>query len=288
VDKNINCLILITCLVCFSNNISAHPGPGVIHDCTIGADILIVTGEVVKGTGSDLAGVEMVDWMFDAPGLAFETVAADPGGVICNENGSTSVTIPSVTLDGFGTAMVNGTPGYSYQIAMHDNQEHQPEDSIRLCSALVQSPRTRIEGSSTFAMPRLAIIPDELPLAITAGGVVGQAGKGKARLELDRIRCNYRGTETPGEGYAFERCTGPTGHEYMPGDGIAVSEVSLRIQSADRSEPVTSVLVELGMSTPVGLIPDTYTFIIADPSGGFFYSFSSDVICGDIEINLIH
>jgi hypothetical protein len=282
-NNNPKLLIMIASLMCFSNNILAHHDDGVIHDCTISADILFVSGEVVRGTGSDIAGVEMVDWISDSPGIAFETVAADPDGIECREDPRISVDIDGIT----GTAMVNGTPGYSYLIEMDDNQEHQPGDSIRLCSALIQSPRTRIEGSSTFAIPRIAVIPDELPLAIAGPGVVGQAGKGRARLQLDRIRCNYRGTETPGEGYAFERCTGPTGHEFMPGDSIAVSEVSLRIQSADRSEPVTSVQVELGMSTAAGYSPDTYSIIIGDPSGGLFYDFASDVICGDIEINTL-
>jgi len=281
--KNHYMLLVVTGLICVP---SSAFGDGVIHDCTFSANSLFSTGEVVSGSGSIMGssdpspsgdpavpGVILAAWTHEAPGFSFE-IDGDPNGDInrCRENGTVSLHLEGTN------GLVDGDPGFGYIMDLEDNRGPEPVNEIRLCATLVQSPRTSNEGESTFSTPRTAIIPAVIPV------VEGLSGSGKVRLSLDRIKCSYRGTGTD---YAFVRCAGPDGHELMPGDMVAVSEASLRVQSAVRSEPVTSVQVDLGTALPVGAA-DTYTIVVFDPSGAPFYDFSRSVQCGDIAIDLIH
>lgn len=257
-----------------------------IIDCNVTANALFKTGEVVRGAASDLMGTELLDWIHEAPGIAFETVEDPNGGpegppgddgIVCRTNGRLSVTFRSE-----GTASFNGVPGHSYSIAINDDRNPEGDrhaNQIRLCSTLVQSPRTRNEGSSTFAMDRVVYVPETLPV------VEGAAARGKARLSLGANKCSYRGTGATGDtGYLFERCNGPGGVSLIPGDTVVVSEVGLRIVSADRSVPVTSIQVDIG-SDPWTGPADSYLIHIADPARTIIYSFSANVECGDIAID---
>ena len=177
-------LILVCGLFCFSINAFGQ----VAQDCTINAESLFHTGEVLNGSGSDLVGVELVAWTHDAPGFSFE-IAGGPDDIECRQNGTVSADII-----GTGTALVNGDPGFSYLTIFEDNRGPESANEIRLCATLVQSPRTSNEGESSFSTPRTAVIPAVLPV------VLGASGRGLARLHLDRMKCIYRGT---GANYVF-------------------------------------------------------------------------------------
>lgn len=72
----------------------------------------------------------------------------------------------------------------------------------------------------------------------------------------------------------------------LPGDALDVTEVRLRIQSADRSAPVTYVQTNIGTYAGV-VITDEYQLLVAPP-GSDVPTFRSvgEVFCGDIEIVL--
>jgi hypothetical protein len=261
-------LLFVTGLLCVSSNVL---GLETFADCTVHGTGSFLTGEVFAGDASDILGVQSLDWTHDVAGLSFFTMTPGPSdqGVVCRRNGAISA-----RFQGEMVATVNGVPGFGYIIDLEDNRAPAEE---RLCATLVQKPRTRDDASISFTAPRLAVIPAEIPV------LLGGAGSGMARLNLDRIKCRYRGT---GTNYAFERCAGPDGHALVPGDTVSYSEASLRVQSADRALPVTSVQVDIGAEPPPQGLPDSYTITITDTAGAPMYFFDGLLDCGDIDIVL--
>lgn len=279
--------LLLSITLCFMlAPMLTHADTVTIYDCNFSMVAQFNSGKVVRGSGSDITGTELVDWLHEQPEYVFETVGDPNGGglpgwdtgLICSRAGTKKVDIYSE-----GTASVNGVPGYSYVIQLEDNRPSDADDPtrIRLCSTLVQRPRTRNDGQSVLTFSKTAVVPTELPV------VRGSAGTGKARLTLGNVKCSYRGGGTTN--YLFERCNGPGGVSLVPGDTIVVNEVSLRIVSADRTQPVTSVQVDLGTNpTPVPGGSDYYEITIGNPDGStIFDSFIDMVQCGDIEIDLL-
>ncbi len=152
---------------------------------------------------------------------------------------------------------------------MEDNRE-----SGSVCATLALSPRSQIDGTAVYDPPQIKTIPDTLSV------LEGSAGSGLATLQMDGFRCRYRGD---GTSYVFEGCGGPGGVELHPGDSVEISQVSLRVLTADRDYPVTSVRAVL--ASPGA--PDFYSAEVFGPSGGSIYSFSGLMECGDIDIQTL-
>ena len=241
--------------------------------CEITASAEFATGDVLDGSASDInPGVETIDWMHDATGFSFETMAADANGIECRLNGATTADVI-----GTGIATVDGDPGYGYFIELEDNRPA-PSGSIVLVASISFRPTDRTEGIAEFATPQPVVIPSELP--VTAGG----SGNGWTRLHLDDITCRYRGT---GATYGFVRCTDPLDSGYVAGDTLAITNARLRIQQADRDLGTAVVEAEIAESIPAPGAPDFYSILIIDPSGAVFYDFSGAVEDGDIDIMLL-
>ncbi len=245
-----------------------------ISDCDVTASGVFPAGEMFDGNASDDVGVQIIDWTHsDATGLLIEIMAANPDGgiddgIVCRQNGSVSA-----MFQGAGLATVNGVSGYDFRIDIEDNRP--APDRFVLAASISRTPVRRNEGIANFDPPRMIVVPSEINV------VVGGSGSGKIKLHLDDIICRYSGT---GATYAFVRCTG-LGSAYVPGDRFAISKARLRIQQADRSFDLTSVEVDIGTGEPAPGYPDTYQITIGGP-GGFFYTFYSHVIDGDVEIIL--
>jgi hypothetical protein len=70
----------------------------------------------------------------------------------------------------------------------------------------------------------------------------------------------------------------------FPGEKVDASNFLLRVQTADRSHPVTSVRTQLGIESPG--TPDVYLVEVFDASGSVFFA-SQSLECGDIDIQLL-
>jgi hypothetical protein len=157
--------------------------------CEVRADFMMATttGAVVSLTASDIGGTEWLTWIHSEPGVTYE-FDADPSGsadgVSCNQNGDVNADIISE-----GDFMVNGATGFSGVIFLEDNRQRLDTD-IHLCASLAQSPRTQNDGKAAYASPRTVTIPYTLPV------LAGSAGTGLAKLQMDDIRCRYRGDGT--------------------------------------------------------------------------------------------
>jgi hypothetical protein len=242
-----------------------------------------VNGDVFIGTFTNVGGTETITWTHRGPGFTLETDATpvhdpefpDHPSIICRVNGGEIAEVFS-----FGTAVVNGTPGYSYSILVDDNGPPPPDDFIPVCARLIQDPvRERSDSVLAFESPRTVIIPAELPV------LKGNAGTGSARLRLDNHNCRYSGDGSGGS-YLFERCTGPGGKDLVPGDALDVTQVQLRIQSADRSAPVTYVQANIGTNDDLFTL-DEYSIYIAPPGSDVpTFSASGRVFCGHVEVVL--
>ena len=110
---------------------------------------------------------------------------------------------------------------------------------------------------------------------------VGASGSGWTKLHLDGATCRYRGS---GPSYVFQRCTGPSASDLVPGTILEVNNLKLRIQQADVTHEVTTVRVELGTTTPAPGEPDQYSISIFDPDGALVLGFAGPIEIGDISI----
>jgi hypothetical protein len=87
-----------------------------------------------------------------------------------------------------------------------------------------------------------------------------------------------------GSSYVFENCTDPYESGYTPGASLTVSEARLRLLSADPDHDTTIVRVDIGTGEPAPGMPDNYTIEIFDPVGTHYYTFTGDIVDGDISI----
>ncbi len=217
--------------------------PGIAEtnlDCEVSANFMMAytSGALVSVTASDNDGTEWLTWMHSEPGVTYE-FDGDPNGaadgVSCNMD-----EYPDAHFISEGDIMVNGVAGYSAVIDLEDTRKLQTTDT-HICASLAQRPRTQNDGSEVYDPPRTVTIPYVLPV------LVGSAGTGLVKLQMDDIRCRYRGD---GTNYVFVGCGGPGGVEMFPGEKVDVSQLGLRVQTADRSYPVTSVRAQLGIDSP--------------------------------------
>jgi hypothetical protein len=216
-------------------------------------------------------GVDFLfDWTHSYPGGEFEAVTADPVNTYCRLNGL-------ISAEAVGSGTFNGLPGYYYSLRIEDNRA--APSRIVLSASITTSPTRRSEGVTTFGAPTPVIIPFEIP--VTGGA----SGPGWTRLHLDEvITCRYRGM---GSSYAFERCTGAGGSDYVAGDTVDVTTARLRIQTADHSYDLTTVEAELGLIADTLNAPDQYGISLFDPDGVLFYDASAPILDGDIAITLL-
>lgn len=265
--KTILRIVAIGCAVTSSSIAWADP---VRIDCIINFDVIFATGEVFRGSGSDIGEVEFVDLLLEEPDHTFEAVgdpgtSMDPNGLQCRDNG-----VITADIIGEGSALFDGEPGFSYSIEIEDNR---PDEPLTLGAVLIQKPRRFVEDAVTLEMPQAATIPATLPV------LTGAAGSGLALLSLDRVRCRYRGV---GADYAFEACAGPGGHGLLPGDILNVTEARLRLITAERAFPVTTARVQLG-SRQFG-DADILRLEVFNSDGVFVHGVSTAVEIGDVEI----
>jgi len=246
-----------------------------IQDCTVtGAGFFVVGGEVFVGEASDIAGVETINWVHTAAGIVFTTMTPDADGIECRLNGTVSA-----DFLGTGTASVNGVPGHSYLIEIEDNRP--APDAVVLVASIAGPPTVRANDTRDFVSPLTVVIPPFLPVT------EGDSGRGLAMLRLDAITCFYRGDETTSETYELTFCADPDGPHLMAGDMLDIIHAELRIMTDARSSELTVVEAEIASGGPVAGIPDTYSIVIGDLSGGILYSFAGAVEDGDIAITLL-
>ena len=242
-----------------------------IQDCEVTAAGDFVTGEVFVGTASDIAGVEMIDWLHTAPDILIETMVADPNGIECRQNGTVSA-----DFIGTGTATFNEVAGHSYIIVIEDNRPG--SDPIVLDASISHRPVVRTKGIADFDPPQTVVIPPFL--TVTAG----DSGRGIAKLRLDDINCIFRGT---GPTYLIQHCGDPADSGFMAGDNVDIGHAELVILTADRSFDLTTVQVDIGTGDPPVGIPDFYEIHIFGSDGTEIYSFNDVVEDGDIAITLL-
>lgn len=257
------------CAVVACAVLSGPAGAATMVPCEISAYGNVTGGVSFSGSLTDDGIDFLFDWRHSAPGVEFETAAADPDTASCNIDPVSN----NADILGTNTATFNGEPAYSYLIYVEDNRD--APDAVILTSSIVRAPTRRSDGVAMFDPARAVRIPADI--AVTTGA----SAMGWTRLHLDDITCRYRGT---GSTYAFERCSDPLDSGYAPGDIFAVESARLRIQNADPRFEMTSVEVNIGTGAPAPGAPDFYEISVYDQNGAVIYNYASDVILGDIAI----
>jgi len=254
--------ILSVATLVFASNVWAD---GSVVNCEVEGSGSYPAGDEFDGSASSIDGLFSLEWSHDAPGVSFETI--DATLVNCLLNG----TLQALFISDSGQGMVNGVPGYNFQIQMTDNRD--APTVVALTASITHQPTRRNEGVINFVSPRALTIPAEIE--VTAGG----SANGKVNLVLDDVICKYRGT---GVAYAFDRCNSGN----VAGDTIDVVEAKLKIKQADKSFSITSVEVVVSSETPPGP-RDTYFITAFDDLNNVVLEFSSPLDDGDIDITIL-
>jgi hypothetical protein len=251
---------------------SAFAEVSTLHYCELSASGSMpeYTPAAFDGSFTDDGVDFLFDWTHSYPGGVFEAATADPINTYCRLNGV-------ISAEALGSGTFNGMPAYYYSLRLEDNRA--APFRIVLTASITTSPTRRSEGVTTFGAPTPVVIPFEIP--VTGGA----SGHGWTRLHLDEvITCRYRGM---GSSYAFERCTGPGGTDYVAGDTVDVTAARLRIQTADHSYDLTTIEAELGLIIDTTTAPDRYSISLFDSNGVLFYEASAAIQDGDIAITLL-
>jgi hypothetical protein len=298
---------LIGVVVVLAGCVESDPSGGssealTIRDCEVTGYGSFPTGEVFSGTFSDVLGVEAVDWLHDAPGVSFETNAVTPAGVTCRQNGADTGIVES-----YGTATLNGTPGYSYLLEVEDHRDPAVTGSETLAAS------ASTDGSTSFSGGEVVTIPSEI--AVTAGNATGAV----VTLTLDGLTCTY---DEAGGTFLFNSCSDGT---TAAGDGVAATTVSLHVEGGacpedtghgcrrghtigrghfshgrghgyghsrhdhDGAEVCVPLAVEAVLEWTIPSLgsADFYSLVIGSPSGTTVYTFSGLVFDGDIDIQFL-
>jgi hypothetical protein len=244
---------------------------GSVVDCTVNGAGTFLSGDEFDGSArnenfAQPDAVQRLEWTHEAPGFSFETIGAD--SVVCLQDGLLQAEFISTS----GHGVVNGVPGFNFQIQMVDNRP--PPSTIDLTASITHRPTRRNEGVINFSPARPVTIPAVIDV------IVGGSGNGTVNLILDGVICKYRGT---GATYDFDKCNSGN----IAGDVVSVAEARLKIKQADKDYPITSVAATIS-SEPSPGNADSYFILVTDADFVDVYTFSDSLNTaanGDIDID---
>ena len=243
--------------------------PVVYDDCEVRGSGAFPGGEMFEGSGSSTEdGIFSVDWEHTAPGIEFRADIADD--LNCFLNGGIIAVI-----DGFGTGVLNGVPGYIYQIFAEDRREPL-RPAVTLSASRTGPPTLFQDGEATFDPPRELTIP--AVVEITEGSADG----GWTRLYIDDVRCDYQGN---GAAFEFVRCNGRP--DLAPGATLPAVSARLRVRSpAGPGDGGRSIAVRATLAPTVYSLgaPDIYSVTVFDPFGNIIYDFGANLNDGEGDI----
>jgi hypothetical protein len=178
-------------------------------------------------------------------------------------------------IDGFGTGVLNGVPGYYYTIFAEDRRG--PGLPAVTLSASRTSPPTRFhDGEATFDPPREVTIPATLEVT------EGLPGNGWTRLYLDDVRCDYQGN---GDAYEFVRCPGRP--DLGAGSTLLAASARLRVRTpgdGGNDEPVIAVQATIAPFVAAFGALDIYSVTVFDAGGNIIYDFAANLNDGEGDI----
>jgi hypothetical protein len=268
--------------------------------CRMRGMAILENGDFVAGRAQ--GGDTSVDGRWLHVAESGEVMVATPDRITCRVNGSLIGEI-------FGTAELDGTPGYTFRVFVQDRREPGPPEVIE------GAPQTRtLTATRTYRPSRwevgslgeraLVTIPEELPVT------EGNAGNGWAWLTFQRhgsydvVTCRYRGgastrfPRTPaelaaGERYHLERCTGEwRGTDPVEaGSRVDARWMRLRVQSGahflpSRRDARTTVSVDLEITPLIEIEspPDFYRMEVRDAAGDRVLLRTGNVAAGDLDV----
>lgn len=243
--------------------------PIVYDDCEVRGSGAFPGGEMFEGSGSTTVdGIFSVDWEHTAPGIEFRANIADDmncfldGGIVA-------------VIEGFGTGVLNGVPGYLYVIYAEDRREPL-RPAVTLSASRTGPPTLFQDGEATFDPPRELTIPAVVEVT------EGSADSGWTRLYIDDVRCDYQGN---GAAFEFVRCNGRP--DLLPGATLSAVSARLRVRSpAERGDGGRTIAVRATLAPTVYSTgaPDIYSVTVADFFGNIIYDFGAQLNDGEGDI----
>lgn len=243
--------------------------PIVYDDCAVRGSGAFPNGEMFEGSASStVEGIFRVDWEHTAPGIEFRAEITD--GVNCIVDGG-----PIAFIDGFGTGVLNGVPGYYYLIFAEDRREPL-RPAVTLSASRSGPPALFVDGEATFDPPRELTIPAAVEVT------EGSAGHGWTRLYIDDVRCDYQGN---GSTFDFVRCSGRP--DLVPGVTLPAASARLRVRSpGERADGERSIAVRATLAPTVysSGAPDMYGMTVFDAFGNIIYDFGANLLDGQGDL----
>jgi len=293
-------LVLSGCAYDVDPTGSAEEALVVTDRCELSGMALLDNGDFVAGRARGGDTSVSGSWVHVAD--TGEVMNATPDRITCRLNGS-------VIGEIFGTAELDGTPGYTFRVFVQDRREPGPPEVIEgppETRTLTATRRYRPSRWETDSLEERAIvtIPSELPVT------VGNAGNQWAWLTFQRhgtfdvVTCRYRGgassphPRTPGdlaagERYHLERCTGewPGTDPVEAGSRVDARWTRLRVHSGahflpSRRDARTTVSLDLDIA-PLIVIeppPDYYHMEVRDAAGTRVLLRYGTVATGDLDV----